>query len=395
MRRLRVVVATLAVTACVAAVEASPAAAVTPITPGATAFSAPVFTGTASLRANLALTVSLGGLFDDLIGPIVSQDLNPLVAALQSLTFNTVLGSALGVSSAYTALTPSQQTTPGPAVFPTDTVPSPCGVALGLPCYSATSGLAPSLGPLASIGLDLISGYTQQVKNSADATSPMFGRAQVANPSVRVLPAISSLVNPLVSAGIVNSKANCPNDGSDPSASASATSVSLLGGLVALTVVDGDVASLSVNNVAYGTIASLPTLSVAGVTVAPYGGTAVKVTVPVSAAQILGALGLAAPVVSVLLDDSVGAALNLSVIVGPQTSVTSTSATAVGLAIGVDLSGSISFSLLGLVGATVSIPSGISGGNYGNVLDLRMAYTTCTSGAYTAPISRPVPPALV
>jgi len=81
----------------------------------------------------------------------------------------------------------------------------------------------------------------------------MFGRAQVANPSVRVLPAISSLVNPLVSAGIVNSKANCPNDGSDPSASASATSVSLLGGLVALTVVDGDVASLSVNNVSYGT----------------------------------------------------------------------------------------------------------------------------------------------
>jgi hypothetical protein len=274
-------------------------------------------------------------------------------------------------------------------------VPASCGVAVGLPCYSATSGLAPPLGPLASIGLGLVKGYTQQVQNSADANSPIFGRAQAANLAVSVLPGVSSLVSPLVSAATINSKANCPNNGTDPSANASTSSVSVLGGLVSFTVVDGDVATLSVNGVLYGTIAGLPAVTVAGVTVAPYGGTALKVTVPITATQLLGALGLPASVVTTLLGYSAGASLKLAIIVGPRTAETLASATAAGLAVSVDLSGSMTFSLHPLVGATVSIASGISGSNYGNILDLLLAYTTCTSGAYTAAISRPVPPALV
>jgi hypothetical protein len=395
MSPLRVIAATLAATAAVAVAQAGPAAAAPPITPGATAFSVPVFTGSAALRANLTLTGSLGGLLDGLIGPIVNQNLNPLVTALQSLAFNSAVASTLGISSSYVAGTPAFQTTPAPAPFPTDVVPAPCGVAVGLPCYSASSGLDPLLGSLASIGLSLVNGYTQQVQNSADSTSPMFGRAQIGNPSVRVLPAIAGLANPLVSAGTVNAKANCPNNGSDPSATASATSVNLLGGLVTFGVLDGDITSLKVNGVSYTSIDTLPTLTVAGITIAPFGGTAVKVTVPISAAQILGALGLAPAVVTTLLGDAVGSSLNLGIIVGPRTSVTSTSATATGLTIGADLSGSLNFSLLGLVGATVSIPSGIRSANYGNVLDLRMGYTTCTTGAYAAAISRPVPPVLV
>jgi len=43
----------------------------------------------------------------------------------------------------------------------------------------------------------------------------------------------------------------------------------------------------------------------------------------------------------------------------------------------------------------VNIPSGINGGNYGNVLDLRLAYTTCQSGVNMPATVRPLPPALV
>ena len=395
-RRTRIALGTVTAAALMTAYAPSPAAATSlPVTAGATALSIPAFTGSATLRATLTLTGALGGLLDALISPIVNQALNPLVAALQTLTFNTLVAGALGASSSYSAGTPALQSSPGPAAFPADLLPSPCGAAYGTPCYNATSGLAPSLGSLASLGLNLVDGYTQQVLASADATNPILARAQLANPSVRVLPAVSSLANPLVTAGAVDAKANCPNDGSAPSASASASSVRLLNGLVTFNVLSGDVANLNVNGVAYATLASLPVLTIAGVTVQPYGATALKVTVPISATQIVNALGLAGAVVSELLGDSPGASFNLAVIVGPRTSETSTAATAGGLAIGVDLSGSITFNLLGLVGATVAVPSGVGGSNYGNVIDLRLAYATCAAGSNTPVGTPPIPPALV
>jgi hypothetical protein len=81
--------------------------------------------------------------------------------------------------------------------------------------------------------------------------------------------------------------------------------------------------------------------------------------------------------------------------------VTNTTAAAWGLGVGVDLSGSLGFTLLGLVGASISIPTGITGTTFGNLLDLRLGYTACSVGASsggtgTGPgATQVVPPTLI
>jgi hypothetical protein len=214
---------------------------------------------------------------------------------------------------------------------------------------------------------------------------------------VSALSGISSLTSPLVSAGLIDAKANCPNDGSTPpTASVSATSVSVLGGLVTLNVANGAIANLTVNGTSIGALSSLTPTTVGAVKVQSY-GTAVKLGVTLSLANLLSTLNLNSSAVSELLGDVTSSSLTLSVIVGPNTSVTSTSAKAWGLGVGVDLSGSLTFNLLNLVGARVLLPTGISGGNYGNLVDVRLGYASCTSGsASSSPSSTPaVPPANV
>jgi hypothetical protein len=397
-------VAAVVLTAVAPAADAAPT-----LTTGASAYSAAAGTGTASLQSNLQLTGSLGGLLDSLISPIVSADLNPLVAALQG-SVNGAVATALGSSSTLNASTyPTEpQMTPAPAAFPNDTLPSPCLPSGAQPCYSGASASANGA-PLATVSTGVLSGYVEQVQQSADTTNPVFGRASVANPRVSVLPAISTLVpglpsatNPLVSASLVAAKANCPNDGAPgaskpatpPSVNESTSSVSLLGGLVTFGVLDGQLTSLVVNGVSYSSVLSLPTVTVSGVTVAPF-GQSVIVSLPLTVAQILTGLGLSSTVVNALNGFSPASSLTLSLVVGPNSTLTSRSASAWGLGVGVDLSGSLTFNLLGLVTATVNVPTGIKAGNVGNVLDLRLAYTTCQSGVTMPAVIPVVPPALV
>jgi len=393
-RRYRLLTA-CGVAAATVALSCAPASASTPTTPGATASALPVYTGTAQLAPTLTLTGALGGLLDGLISPIVNQDLNPLVGALQGLAENAVVASLLGAAGNFTAGTPSFQTTPAPGAFPSDTLPSPCGTAYGLPCYNATSGITPNLGSLEGMSLNSIWGYTQEVASSADATNPIFGRASMASPRISVLSGISSLANPVLQADSANSKSNCPNDNlTAPSATESASNVKLLNGLVSFGVSDGNIVSLNVGGVAYASVTALPTLTINGVTVQPYGQSAVKTSITLSASSLIGALGLSSSAVTALLNYVTNSSITLSVIAGPNDSVASDSAKAWGLGMSVDLAGSLSFNLLGVAGATVAIPTGLANGNYGNVLDLRLAYTSCTAGSYTT-TTQPVPPALV
>ena len=114
----------------------------------------------------------------------------------------------------------------------------------------------------------------------------------------------------------------------------------------------------------------------------------VIIGIPLSVSQVLSALGLPGSVVSQLLGFSPTSTVTLNVIVGPDAFVTTTSVTAWGLGVGVDLSGQLGFNLLGLVGATVTIPSGVGGGNLGNLVDLRLGYAACQSGEN---VSGPLP----
>jgi hypothetical protein len=407
---VRAFVAVAVTTALFAAVPGTRAAATTPpITTGASAYSAAASTGNATLDANLQLTGSLGKLLDALISPIVSQDLNPLVSALQG-TVNGLVASTLGAASGLNASTSPSQVQYGtaPAAFPNDTLPSPCVSSGAQPCYSAGSANVNGA-PLVSAHVGVLNGYVEQVSTSADATTPAFGRASASSPAVSVLPGISTLIpalpavgNPLVAASAVNSKANCPNDGTvgaskpktAPSTSTSATGVTLLGGLITFTVLDGQIATLTVNNVAYGSVLSLPTVSVAGITVSPF-GTSLMASIPLTLAQVLSGLGLSGAVVTALNRYAPTSTVRLRLVVGPNSTLTNRTASAWGLGIAADLSGTLSFNLLDLVTANVVIPSGISGGNRGNLIDLRLAYSTCQSGVIVPATVRAIPPLLV
>jgi len=399
MNRRLVVTASAVAVAAMTFVLAGPASA-TPVSTGSTAYSAAGFTGTATMQANLTLNGTLGGILGNIIGPIVSSALNPLVAALQG-SADSVVGGTLGASGPNHATTPVTQAGSAPGTFPADLptgLPSPCSTAsTTLPCYNATSGLsAISAPPLLNMAVTAVSGYTQQVPTSASSTNQMLGRAQAVGTAVSVLPAVPSLANPLVSTGTVDSVSSCPNDGTtSPSAHVAATNIRLAGGLVTMTVASDAIANLVVNGHSYTSISALPVLSVGGITVQPY-GTSIELTLPLTLSQVATGLGLPSSVISTLASYGVtGTAMNLSVIVGPDTNITKTSAQAWGLGLGVDLSGSLNFNLLGLVGAVVSVPSGIGGSSLGNILDLRLGYTACTVGASSAGSSQAVPPALI
>ena len=403
--------------ALVAATTGTAGAVPPTLTPGTSAYSAAAGTGTASLGASLQINGALGKLLGSLIDPIISQDLNPLVAALQS-GVNSTVASALGASSNLNASTdPSQtQVATAPATFPNDTLPSPCVATGSQPCYSASSTTANGA-PLASVSLGLLSGYVEQVQSTADATNPVFARASASNPQVSILPGITSLVpglptavNPLVSASVVSAKATCPNDGAvgatrpatAPSVKETVSNVSVLGGLVSFGVLDGYLSTLTVNGTSYQVngptnsgIPELGTLKVAGVTIAPYGNS-VSLSIPLTVTQVLTGLGLPSSIISALSGFSPTSSVSMNLIVGPNSALTSTSASAWGLGIGVDLAGSLSFNVLDLVSAVVKIPTGIGRGNYGNLLDLRLAYTTCQSGVnLSGSVTKAVPPALV
>lgn len=401
-RHLRRALVTGVAVAALAGATATPAYADPNITPGASAFSAAATTGTATLKTYLQLSGSLGGLLDVLISPIVNQSLNPLVAALQG-SVSSLVTSALGASSSLSAGTPTTQSGSAPGTFPNETVPSPCPSSNPVPCYQAASSPGLNLSPLASAGVGAVAGWTAQVPSSIDATAPIYGRARVMSATVSALTGIGSLANPLVSTGTVDAKANCPNDGNPgaskpktaPSASVQAAGVSLLGGLVKLNVVNGSITNLVINNISYPNgVINLPTLQVGSVSVSQY-GTAVAVSIPIAAADLLNALNLGSSIVNQLLGYAPTSTVTLTVVAGPSTQVTSTTASATGLGIGVDLSGALGFNLLGLVTATVNLPSGLGGSNLGNLLDLRLGTVTCKSGTAIAPANPAVPPALV
>jgi hypothetical protein len=393
--RLLTVTACAALTTALTTVVSTDAAATTPpLTPGASAYSAAGDTGSATLQASLQLSGSLGQIVDWMIGPIVRDDLNPLLAALRG-TVNGTVSAVLGSASNLNAATnPAQlQVDTAPAAFPNDTLPSPCQSSGAQPCYSATSTNVNGA-PLASVGLGLLTGYVEQVAATADPTNPVFARASALTPSVSVLPGISTLIptlpsitNPLISASAVNAKATCPNDGpvgatkptTSPTAQESATGVTLLGGKITLGVLDGQITDLVVDGVSYPSVLDMPDIDLSGVTVSSF-GQSLYVAVPLSVDQVLAGLGLPSGVVADLTGFLPTSSVRLGLVVGPNATVTSRTATAWGLGIGVDLAGSLTFNLLDLVTATVTIPTGIGHGNLGNLLDLRLAYATCQSG---------------
>jgi hypothetical protein len=293
-----------------------------------------------------------------------------------------------------TAGTPSFQGSESYSGFPGDSWPSSCSASdATTPCYQAANTSVAS--SLVTLGVPVLRGYTQE---STGGPNPIYGRAQVTNPSV-TLPLVATVPGlpangSLLTASTVNSYAACPNNGSAASAGVSAASVQLLGGLIGVGLSGNSVSSVTIGGKSYS-LASMPSTAIAGVNLSTY-GSALKVTIPLTLQQLELGLNLSNSVISTLNANAIANdSLTLTLIVGPNTTVTSTTAKAWGLGVAADLSGSLSFDIAGLVGATVTVPSGIGGGNYGNVLDARLAYAACKAGSASATSTPAVPPALI
>jgi hypothetical protein len=381
-----------------------PADAASPITTGAAAYSAAANNGSAVLSPNLQISTSLGGIVNSQIDPIKKNDLDPLVAALRA-TNNTTVLSSLGAGSTLNAKTngTQSQSSTAPAAFPNDTVPSPCAASdTTHPCYSKSSDTTIDDSPLVTAQVGAVGGYVEQVSSTADVTDPIFGRATAANASVSVLPDLTSLANPVVSATAIDSKATCPNDGAigstqpntSPSASTNVDSVSMLGGLVTFAVADGNITNVAVNGTTYPDVLTMPTTTVNGMTVSSY-GYSLSVSIPLTVTQVIENVGLPASVGTDLEQFSATSTVALQLIVGPKAALTANTAVARGLGIGVDLSGTLEFNLYNLATADVNIPSGLSNANDGNLLDMRLAYANCQSGVTPAAGTPAIPPALV
>jgi hypothetical protein len=396
-RPLVIAAAVLTVAALSAALAPQARASAPLLSSGAAAHSSGSETGTASPQATMKMTGSLNKLVDPVISPIVNQDLQPLLDAVNK----TVRSLASLMSPKADTDAGDVQVASAPPAWPNNTVPSPCPT--GAHCYSAgsTSGsVASGTTGLASVSMGGLTGYVEQVQQSADPTNPVLGRASGSGVSVSALQAagLASLASPVVLAAAAKSAANCPNDFASgaskpttaPTANTQATGVSVLGGLVTFDAANGWPTNLHVNGVSLPDtvdnkgntvpgVLSLTKQTVNGVTIARF-GQGVVLTIPLTVHQVLTGLGLPAAVVSALETFTPKSTMKLSISVASAATVTSRTAEAWGLGVGVDLSGTLTFNLLGLVTATVTVPTGIAGTNNGNLLDLRLAYSRCTSG---------------
>jgi hypothetical protein len=130
-------------------------------------------------------------------------------------------------------------------------------------------------------------------------------------------------------------------------------------------------------------------------------GTYLQVTKSIGVNQLLGGLGLGGLFSGLPGQiDTNDSNLTLSITIGPGSLPVGTNGIeAWGLEVGVDVSGTIAVKelpSLGLLGgeAVITVPSGITGSHYGNLMDLKLAYATCTSGAAPAP-TRWIPPGVI
>jgi hypothetical protein len=308
------------------------------------------------------------------LGSAIADLIQPIVDLLTQQVNSTVSGAVVGLlnSSGNTA-----DTTTGPSSYPT--------------------------GPLLNVGVPGILALTLNgPSGSVSASSSAYAAT-----STFTDPQLSVLGISLADLGVANASVNCPTGSGDPSATVSLSVVSLFGGLVKAKLASGsNLLQVSLNGGAYQSISGLSTtLANGGSTLSVRAnGNFLQVSVTISLSTLLGSLGLGGLLGALgSAVDISGTALTLALDIGPGNTppvAGATSATAWGLEVGADLSGTVSVSVLGLLGAlggsaVITIPSGISGTSAGNLLDLKLGYATCTKGTAAIPGSQWIPPGLI
>jgi hypothetical protein len=360
--RIRILAAGAAAVTLVAVAPASSAFGST--TGGAYSAAAKVTT-----TGGLSPQVTTSGLLA-FLNPLLTGVVNPLTNAVGALPSQLLASVAGGLTGAgLEASSPSaQQTAPGSG-YPTCT----SGGWNSSDCYGP---VVPTIGlpPLLSISSGTIQGFA-----TGDATG-YTAKAHLADPNISLL---GITVGDL---GLIEASAFCAPSGTCTTTQ-SLAGASLLNGLVTANVASAT-GLLSVG------VAGTPLVSGTNVTVpagsVPAGLLSIKaslnsnlatVKIGLSLTGLLNGLGLGGLLsgTSGLIDN--GSTATATLTLGPGSSVSSGSAQSWGLELGVDVQASISLSVLGLAGVTITIPTGIAGAGYGNLLDLKLAYTNAYTGS--------------
>ncbi|MBN9619739.1 MAG: hypothetical protein J0H43_08405, partial [Actinobacteria bacterium] len=296
----------------------------------------------------------------------ITTDVAPLTTALSQLVSQTVAGVAAGLTGAGLSATNSGTSTPTPSAgtYPTCTASG----------WSTSDCYGPLVPTVSLPSLLTLSSGTTQGYAAYSSTTGYSAAAKVADPVLGLLGIT------LANLGIVQSTSSCTSNGSCTQTQ-SISGASLLGGAVQLSLANGRFLA-TVNGVQVSGVA-VP-LSVAGIgATISANGNLLTVKIALTLTQLLNSLGLGSLLSSVvgLVDaNNGGPSATLTLTVGPGSSTSNGTTSAWGLDVGVDLSANINISLLGLAGVSISVPSGIGGSNYGNLLDLKLAYTNAASG---------------
>jgi hypothetical protein len=308
------------------------------------------------------------GLLGSVVAPVVSQISQTLISTLFGTlgqVFRSVVNFGGGMAD----------TTTGPYSYPTSPWP-----ALGIP-------------GLITLGVQPPSGSVTADANGYSAAAQVFALD------------LSVLGISLIHENQATASVSCPNAGSAALGNITFTGITLLNGLVGVTL-------SNVTNLWTVTFAGNPVVMAPGGVVSlplpgnpltvGLNGNLLSVSLGIDLNALLGGLGLGGILNAISgIVDTRGTNLRLTLTFGPGGATTGgTQAMAWGTEMGLDLSGTLSVGLLSILGgligsASISIPTGIGGTSYGNILDLKYGYASCTTGAPPPPGPQWIPPGLI
>lgn len=390
------VLAGLATGALLAGLAATPATAAPEEEPDLNAYSSGWLVERGDFTVNAQLP-SGGGLLNVILGPVLNPILNglvsplvgtltnlptQLVAALLTGVFGTGLESSVSSGSAFV-------TNGECALSPAFGIPGvDCDLrgdayyAAGIgELVSAAGGLA---SPILNLELDTVHGVTERLPSNGET---VVAKSEVTGLELRLL----SLIR-VLDIGTIIARSECSptkvSSSDPPPTLTDANVIGLVGGpsLISLSLAGDDLVAVSildwVNIGAAGVDLDLGLGDGLGAT-ARLDSNLLHVRIELSLEHLLSGLGLG--VVSSLLSSVVETDIALLVTLGPGTFTPTDgqAATAAwGLGVGLGLEVNVGIRLPGLAAIKITTPPAVSGpDSLGNIADLRLAYTNCSTGA--------------
>jgi hypothetical protein len=362
-RRPAVVIGAAATAAMVTISFAPPASASAGLAHSAAALAIPG-TGITTTTTTSGLAYVLGGVFTGVVDPLINA-----VVAIPQQVLSQAVSSLTGAG--LQADNPSGQQTRPSSGYPD------CSTN-GWTASDCFGPLLPSIGipPLIALSTGAAQGY------ATGDSSGYIAATHIASPQLTLLG-----IN-VATLGVIDASASCGT--STCTSTESVTGGSLLNGAIQISVANGTTIA-TVNGVAVPAAGINVTVAGLGVKAA-LNGNLLKVTISLSLNQLLAGLGLSGLLGAVAGLGDAGTTASLTLTVGPGSAPASGSTAAWGLEVGVNLAADVKVSLLGLAGVEIAVGSATTPAD---LLDLKLAYATASSGSTTGTGQQWIPPGLI